>query len=442
MNLMNRIMSYDKTKNVNQKCDCEKCVNVESENQTTEYPSLSEEEIEQIIKERYSNKDEKTKKFIRKALRKHDDRYDYSNVIYVKAIEKVEIICRVEGHKPFLQKPNNHLNGDGCPKCKGEKLSKLKKSTTKEFIEKANEVHGDKYDYSKVEYVGMKTEVIIICPKHGPFSQIPSSHLQGCGCKQCGIEKQIESQKLNTEKFIKKANEKYGEGTYDYSKVEYIDAKTDVIIICPKHGEFTQTPSNHLKGEKCRGCSNEKLANERRKPLENFINESNEIHGEGTYDYSQVNYVNSHTKVIIICSKHGNFFQKPSKHLIGQGCPKCKNNYKGEIAVRNFLIKNKIEFEEQKKFKNCKDVYSLPFDFYLPKYNLCIEFDGIQHFKPIKRSYKMTDDEIEKNFKYIQKHDQIKNDYCKNNGIILIRLNNLKTVEKELTKYFQEYGIL
>ena len=114
-----------------------------------------------------------------------------------------------------------------------------------------------------------------------------------------------------------------------------------MIIICPKHGEFTQTPSNHLKGEKCRGCSNEKLANERRKSLENFINESNEIHGEGTYDYSQVNYVNSHTEVIIICSKHGKFFQKPSKHLIGQGCPKCKNNYKGEIAVRNFLIEYK-----------------------------------------------------------------------------------------------------
>ena len=436
------MMSYDKTKNVNRKCDCEKCANVKFENQTVEHLPLSEEEINQIIKERYSNKDEKTKKFIRKALRKYGDRYDYSNVVYVKAIEKVEIICRVEGHKPFPQTPNNHLNGKGCKKCAFEKISKLKKLTTKEFIEKANEVHGDMYDYSKVEYVGMKTEVIIICPKHGPFSQIPSSHLQGCGCKQCGIEKQIESQKLNTEKFIKKANEKYGEGTYDYSKVEYIDAKTDVIIICPKHGEFTQTPSNHLKGEKCRSCSNEKLANERRKPLENFINESNEIHGEGTYDYSQVNYVNSHTEVIIICSKHGNFFQKPSKHLIGQGCPKCKNNYKGEIAVRNFLIKNKIEFEEQKKFKNCKDVYSLPFDFYLPKYNLCIEFDGIQHFKPIKRSYKMTDDEIEKNFKYIQKHDQIKNDYCKNNGIILIRLNNLKMVEKELTKYFQEYGIL
>ena len=442
MNLLNRMMSYDKTKNVNQKCDCEKCVNVKSENQIVEYPKLSEEEIEQMISERYFDKDEKTKNFIKKALRKHGDRYDYSNVVYVKSNVKVEIICRAEGHKLFQMTPNNHLNGNGCKKCKSEKLSKLKKLTTKEFIEKANEVHGYKYNYSKVEYVGMKTEVTIICPKHGAFLQIPSSHLQGCGCKQCGIEKQIESQKLNTEKFIKKANEKYGEGTYDYSKVEYIDAKTDVIIICPKHGEFTQTPSNHLKGEKCRGCSNEKLANERRKPLENFINESNEIHGEGTYDYSQVNYVNSHTEVIIICSKHGKFFQKPSKHLIGQGCPKCKNNYKGEIAVRNFLIKNKIEFEEQKRFKNCKDVYSLPFDFYLPKYNLCIEFDGIQHFKPIKRSYKMTDDKIEKNFKYIQKHDQIKNDYCKNNGIILIRLNNLKTVEKELTKYFQEYGIL
>lgn len=436
MNLMNRMLSYDKTKNVNQKCDCERCVKVENS-------PLTEEEIEQIIKKRYDYKDEKTKTFIRKALRKHGDEYDYSNVVYIKANEKVEIICRVEGHLNFLQEPCNHLQGQGCKKCAFEKISKLKKLTTEQFIKKSNEVHGKgTYDYSKTEYIDAKTKVIIICPKHGEFSQEASSHLQGNGCKQCGIEKQIESQKLNTEKFIKKANERYGEGTYNYSKVEYIDAKTDVIIICPKHGEFTQTPSNHLKGEKCRGCSNEKLANERRKPLENFINESNEIHGIGTYDYSKVNYVNSRTEVIIICPKHGEFFQKPNKHLSGQGCPKCKNNYKGEIAIRNFLIKNKIKFEEQKRFDDCRDSNSLPFDFYLPQYNLCIEYDGIQHFKPIKRSYKMTDKEVIENFKYVQKHDQIKNDYCKNNGIILIRLNNLKTVEKELTKYFQEYGIL
>ena len=108
MNLTNRIMSYDKTKNENQeKCNCEECVSVEtpkSENQTVEYPKLSEEEIERIISERYSDKDGKTKTFIRKALRKHGDRYDYSNVVYMKSDVDVEIICRVKGHEPFFTK--------------------------------------------------------------------------------------------------------------------------------------------------------------------------------------------------------------------------------------------------------------------------------------------------------------------------------------------------
>ena len=116
MNLLNRIMSYDKTKLNQENCNCEECVSSETvklENQIVEYPKLSEDEIEQIINERYSDKDDKTKTFIRKALRKHGDRYDYSNVVYVKAKIDVEIICRVEGHKPFPMTPTHHLSGHG-----------------------------------------------------------------------------------------------------------------------------------------------------------------------------------------------------------------------------------------------------------------------------------------------------------------------------------------
>ena len=134
MNLMNRMMSYDKTKINQENCNCRECVsseNVELKNQTVEYQKLSEEEIEQIINERYDCKDEKTKTFIRKALRKHGDRYDYSNVIYVKSKEEVEIICKVEGHKPFPQTPNHHLCGQGCNMCYGKI-----KLTKEEFIKK------------------------------------------------------------------------------------------------------------------------------------------------------------------------------------------------------------------------------------------------------------------------------------------------------------------
>ena len=128
MNSLTRSMSYDKTKIKNQEnCNCEECVSVENaelKNQTVEYPKLSEEEIEQIINERYFNKDKKTKTFIRKALIKHGDRYDYSKTIYVKAREKVEIICKVEGHSSFWQTPNAHLRRAGCPICNESQGSK------------------------------------------------------------------------------------------------------------------------------------------------------------------------------------------------------------------------------------------------------------------------------------------------------------------------------
>ena len=158
MNLLTRIMSYDKTKIKNQEnCNCEECVsveNVELENQTVEYPKLSEEEIEKIISERYSDKDDKTKTFIRKALIKHGDRYDYSNVTYVKATVNVEIICRVEGHKPFLQTPDKHLSGHGCSICGVKKRTNEQRLLLAEFIEKSNKKHGiGTYDYSESKYI-------------------------------------------------------------------------------------------------------------------------------------------------------------------------------------------------------------------------------------------------------------------------------------------------
>ena len=441
MNLLTRIISYDKTKIKNQECNCDECISVENtelKNQTVEYPKLSEEEIEKIIFERYSDKDEKTKTFIRKALRKHGDRYDYSNVIYVKATVNVEIICRVEGHKPFPQTPNNHLSGKGC------KICGIKKLTLEEFIERANEIHGiGTYDYSKVNYVDMKTNVTIICPKHGDFPQTPSNHLSGKGCSTCGFEKSSFNQKLTKEEFIRRGNEIYGEGTHDYSKVNYVNYDTEVIIICPKHGEFKQTPDRYLHGHSCQKCGIEKVANKRRKPLWKFIEESNEVHGEGRYDYSKVKYINYNTEVIIICPNHDiphEFPQTPANHLNGNGCPICSES-RGERKVRLYLESNKIEYEIEKRFEGCRYKNPLLFDFYLPQYNLCIEFDGEQHFIPHDFNSKETEERKLENLKIVQLRDQIKNDYCKTNGINLLRIRYDENVEEKLTEYFQEYKI-
>ena len=283
----------------------------------------------------------------------------------------------------------------------------------------------------------MNTEVIISCPNHEKpyeFPQKPIVHLNGSGCPKCANKKRAYELRMTTEEFINQSNIIHNY-KYDYSKVNYIDYDTEVIIICPKHGDFKQTPHGHLNGHGCQICAREYTGLCNKSNLEEFKKNGNIVHGEGAYDYSKVNYINNQTEVIIICPIHGDFPQTPANHLQGEGCPKC-NNYKGEIAIRNFLTECKIEFEEQKKFDDCKDKRQLPFDFYIPIYNLCIEFDGEGHFKPIKRSKEMTDKQAEENLNYVQRHDEIKTNYCKNNGINLLRIRYDKNVEEKLTEYF------
>jgi len=216
---------------------------------------------------------------------------------------------------------------------------------TKEiFIEKARKVHGDKYDYSKVEYINSQTKVCIICPEHGEFWQEPSAHLRGYCCPKCGNFNRGRYKRFNKVDFIQKAKEVHG-NKYDYSKVEYVNAQTKICIICPEHGEFWQIPMGHLKGEGCPKCSGRNF------DTEDFIREAKKIHGD-KYDYSKVEYIKMHDKVCIICPEHGEFWQTPSKHLLGQGCPECgktKNRYK--TSKEDFI-------EKVQKIHNNKYDYS------------------------------------------------------------------------------------
>ena len=150
------------------------------------------------------------------------------------------------------------------------------------FIEKARQIHNDKYDYSKVNYVNSRTKVCIICPTHGEFWQTPHNHLKGYGCAECGKEKSHLS-KITTEDFIVKSKEIHG-NKYDYSKACYKTCDTKVCIICPEHGEFWQTLSNHINGSGCPKCANEKRKNTLLKDTKLFIDAATLIHGEKTED--------------------------------------------------------------------------------------------------------------------------------------------------------------
>jgi len=299
----------------------------------------------------------------------------------------------------------------------------MKRKTTEQFIIEARKIHGDKYDYSLVEYIGAHHKINIICKQHDKFKQTPHHHLNSHGCKKCNYINQSNKQKMDLNNFITRSNIIHN-NKYDYSLVEYKNNCTKVKIICPIHGVFNQIPQDHLKGCGCSECCVNK-----RLTTKIFIDKSKEIHNN-KYDYSLVNYINNRIKVKIICPVHGIFEQIPNSHLLGNGCIYC-NDSKGEKQIKAILNKLNITYESQKKFDNCKYIKKLYFDFYLPNYNTCIEYDGLQHFKIIKQFGG------EKEFINIQNRDKIKNEYCKNNNIHLLRIKYNENINKKLLEYLK-----
>lgn len=348
-------------------------------------------------------------KFIEKSKNIHGDKYDYSLIDYKNNNIKVNIICKEHGE--FLQAPLSHLSGNGCPIC-GAKSGGIKNSHDKnKFIEKASKIHGDKYDYSLVEYINNNTKVIIICKEHGEFSQLPNNHLSGQDCAKCT------GRGLTKAEIIKKC-QLIHKHVYDYSLVEYNRIDDNVIIVCKKHGEFKQEMNNHLNLKQ--GCPKCKGLN---KTTHDFINESQLIHGN-LYDYSKTEYILAKKPLIITCRKHGDFLQAPTHHLSGQGCPVCKSS-KGEKKITDIFHKMNISFIHQHSFCDFK---KYEYDFFIPEKNICIEYDGIQHFQPVnyfggKEAFKIQ-----------QIRDRIKNDYCFKNNIKLIRISYKEKDIEEILK--------
>ena len=436
------------------------------------------------------------KTFIKIASKKHNNKYDYSKVEYINNSTKVCIICPEHGE--FWQTPNAHLNGSGCPKCSGKNL------TNEEWIQKVKEIHGNKYDYSKVKYKNASTKVCIICPEHGEFWQLPSSHLKGCGCAECGLKKRVLKQTFTKAEFIQKAKEIHG-NKYDYSKIEYINSQTKVCIICPEHGEFWQTPNKHLNGQGCAKCQKtcnrytsktwiekakeihgdkydyskveyksgkEKVCiicpehgefwqtpnnhilgkngcpkcgrefakNKFTKNKEDFILDARKIHGD-KYDYSKVEYINTHTKICIICPEHGEFWQIPKVHLQGCGCPKC-NQSKLETEIQMFLKNKNIDFVTQKEFDWLKYFKKMKIDIFIPNLNIGIECQGEQHFQPVDFSGK-GERWAKKEFLKNIKRDLKKIKLCNKNNILLLHYCKCKMPDDfSLYKVIQNKEVL
>lgn len=300
--------------------------------------------------------------FINCAKIVHNNQYDYSLVDYVNNNTKVKIICPTHG--VFEQAPVKHINAkQGCRKCSNIKTHLVQKKDITTFISEATQIHGNKYNYSKVDYKSNRTYVNIICPTHGVFKQTPSNHLRGKGCKYCGG-----TAKLDTPLFVYKAIGVHG-NKYDYSLVNYKGGGSKIKIICPIHGVFEQTPNNHLSKEQgCYKCL-DKIYN-----TDSFIEKCSKIHNY-RYDYSLVSYCGITSSINIICPDHGVFELRCDSHRSGVGCPKCSNNgfSIGEIELNEFITNLGINtILKERKMLSGKEL-----DIFIPSHNLAIEYNGL-----------------------------------------------------------------
>ena len=356
-----------------------------------------------------------TDKFVINSKEKFGDKFSYQKTVYIDKSTELIITCDVHGDMAIT--PDQHRwTKYGCKKCDYEIPRADKKRI---LLDKAKVVHGDKYDYSRVEFTNISNKVEIVCRTHGSFWQSLLNHvLNENNCPTCSQADDL----LTFEEFLTKARIIHGE-RYMYRKEAYQNTASMITITCKEHGDFPQRAASHLAGCGCKAC----FVISNRLTTDQFIKNAQEIHNN-RYDYSKAIYSGSKSKVEIICPKHGSFWQSPNSHVSHRaGCKGCIQS-KGETAVESALIKHGLEYIQEYRIKP----HPYRYDFYLPKRNVFIEFHGYQHYKPI--------DIFGGEAGYLDtvRRDEIKMQLAKDANVKLIVLTylNLSTgsVEKELIR--------
>jgi hypothetical protein len=431
--------------------------------------------------------------FLGRAKLVHGDKYDYSKITYLYESDKITIFCK-KHQIEFKQSVHKHLAGQGCRKCFSESNGDRCRTSVSEFIKKAKAIHGDKYNYDGIEYKNNNSKIKINCPIHGDFFQTPGNHTHKTrpqGCPECGGRTN-----WTLEKFKIKAREVHN-SKYNYDKVNFINTVRKVIITCPEHGDFKQTPNKHLSGQKCPRC-----VHNFKGTTENFIAKAKELHGE-KYSYENTHYTGNHKKVFITCPIHGDFEQSPANHTHKtnpQGCPKCSGRYplntdeyilranekhdfyydyskvvyesmtskvkiicpfhgefeqqssvhlngsgcqkcrlpKGEQKIQKVLKELDLQFEQQYSFPDCRYVNPLPFDFLIKigENRFLIEFNGEQHYRPVKFGG-VTDNNADDIFEVVKMRDKIKMDYASMHRIplLIIKYNEIQKASEMIREF-------
>lgn len=302
-----------------------------------------------------------------------------------------------------------------------------RKLITSEIIQRIEEKFPGKYDTSLVDYIDKKTNITLICKDCGYVWNVTTNNLFSNNqmCPECRKALQRENRQSYYQKEFIRKSAKIHNNKYDYSKVDYKDNNTEVIITCPEHGEFSQTPHSHLEGHGCRECQYEKVSSfmkEVKKEVnlkckEEFSSKANKIHNN-KYNYDKTDYINSRSDVTITCPIHGDFEQNAAQHLAGAGCP-CCNNSRGENLVISILEENNINYETQVKIipDNYDRYFKIDFQVILNNKIYFIEYNGKQHYVPIEYFGGVLQFESYQTIRDIKLRE-----YCQNHNIQLLEL--------------------
>lgn len=358
--------------------------------------------------------------FVDLVIQKYGDIYDFSMVPDdIRKEDEIVVKCKLcnsEINTTF----DRLLIIKRCINC-FPKTNTFVVNSKEQFVEFCNKLFNNKYDYSKVDYINNNNKVTVRCPIHDyEWDILPSSHMRGRGCKKCGYEN-LSEKTLNTfEYYLSKFYDVHGD-KYDYSKSEYINSHTPILIQCKNGHEFYQTPNKHTKGANCPYCLG------RHKTQEEFIEQAQK-ENNNRYTYEKTVYINNHTKVIVTCPKHGDFMVTPMNHIKkGQprGCRLCTES-RGEMYIRSYLENNNIKFKTQYWFEDCRYILPLPFDFAIfnedDTIKFLIEHQGQQHFQPV-RFGGISDQRAANNLNIVNTRDVIKDEYCIKNSIPLLKIN-------------------
>lgn len=365
----------------------------------------------------------------------HNNKYKYTPFIYDNLYEKINIEC--PEHGIFTQQIMLHRQGGGCKLCGQKKAGNSIKENSlslrrQEFLDEVVSKFGNKFDLSKVVYTNTNDKITIGCPEHGWVEEYAGKFKRSkYGCSYCGGTK-----KLTQEMFLKLVPDSHKE-EYDLSETIYTTRQSKIDVICKIHGKFSIRADNFIIGQGCPKCRYIKSSNSKRGNIEDIIEVFKKVHNN-KYTYEEIEPYKSRllTRIKIFCPNHGEFIQPIDRHYSGHGCPTC-NSSKGELNIIKTLEKYNVNFINEYSFKDLKldnSTKPLRFDFYLPDYNSCIEFDGRHHFEDVIGRSILED---------VQYRDNLKNKYCEINNIKLLRLDYLMENygEQELINFLKDLGI-